>query len=122
MQAPGFHNLVSWAAVGITLCIVAKIFVAINARAASFISVGVTQKLYMGSNPGFLTANQVADAAITRIRNHGSHRLVGSIFMSFNQTQQLGGLVYRTGSGLHGGDDLMGIIYRSMSLIAQAAL
>jgi len=72
----------------------------------------------MGSNPSFLTADQVANAAVTRVGNHSSHRLIGAIFMSFNESQQLRSLIDCTGGGLYTGDDLLSIIDRPMSLIA----
>ena len=114
----GFMICLAGTEVGISLCIVAKMLVGINALASSLTSDRVPQQLHVGSDPGFLTANQVADAAVTRIRNHSSHCLIDSIFMSFNEPQQLRGFVDRTGGGLYGGDDLMGIVDHSMSLIA----
>src|SRR6516225_75446 len=89
VQAPRSHDVVSWTTVGIGLCLVAKMLVGINALASAFTSDRIAQELHVGSNPGFLTANQIANAAVARISNHGSHRLIGAIFMSFNEAQQL---------------------------------
>src|SRR5260370_8096163 len=76
----------------------------------------------MGSDPRFLTSNQISEAAITGVGNDRLNFFVGGVFMGLDEALQLAGFIHRTGSGLYGGDHCVGIINHSMSLIAQPPL
>ena len=70
MHPPWFHNLIGRAAISVALWVVAKVLIRINTRASAFPFVGLTQELEMGSDPGFLTADQVTNVAIASISDH----------------------------------------------------
>ena len=87
VQTPGPHDLIGRTAIGVAQWMVAKMLLRINALSASLASEGITQELHMGSDLSLLTTNQVADAAVAGIGNHGSNRLLSGVFLGFDEPE-----------------------------------
>ena len=119
VQPPRFHGLAGRAADGVGGRVMLEVAVRKDAGAAGVILFRA-QVAQMGANVALAAGDEVLGSAVFAVAHRGGDLLARQLFMLLDQWQQPMILRHVAGRGLHGGDHAVGIVQRTMMVVARA--